>query len=253
MVTTVIGYVRVSTEEQAAGGLSIESQRQRIAAYCTARGWHLADIVTDAGWSAATLERPGMAKVRRLMAERLVEAVVAVKLDRLTRSVRDLHELLRLSNDSGVGLVSVTENMDTGSAAGRLMVNMLAAMAEWERETISERTVAALAVKRARGERVSRFAPIGAEQGERGERERATLRIVEELMAGGRSLRTISAQLAERGHRNRAGQPYHPSTVKRMVKLVVDSHPELAPPTRVKSDESERRGRIASIIEGVAA
>ena len=117
--TTVVGYVRVSTDEQAASGLSLDSQRERIRAYCHARGWVLADIVTDAGWSASTLERPGMATVRTLMRTQLVDAVVAVKLDRLTRSVRDLHTLLQLSSDSGVGLVSVTENLDTGSAAGR--------------------------------------------------------------------------------------------------------------------------------------
>ena len=76
MSTTVIGYVRVSSEEQAASGLSLEAQRERIRAYCVARGWELADIVTDAGWSAGTLERPGMELVQRLMREKLVDAEI---------------------------------------------------------------------------------------------------------------------------------------------------------------------------------
>lgn len=254
MGTTVIGYVRVSSEEQAASGLSLESQRERIRAYCVARGWELADIVTDAGWSASTLERPGMELVRRLMREKLVDAVVAVKLDRLTRSVRDLHELLALSTDTGVGLVSVTENMDTTSAAGRLMLNMLAAMAEWEREVIAERTVAALAVKKARGERVSRYATMGQEDGERGEHERAALELVHGILAGGgASLRSIASQLAERGYRNRAGKPYHASAVQRMVERIMEAHPELAERAPERAELDHRRERIAAVLSGVAA
>jgi site-specific DNA recombinase len=254
MPTTVIGYVRVSSEEQAASGLSLEAQRERIRAYCVARGWELADIVTDAGWSASTLERPGMELVRKLMAEKLVDAVVAVKLDRLTRSVRDLHELLSLSTDTGVGLVSVTENMDTTSAAGRLMLNMLAAMAEWEREVIAERTVAALAVKKARGERVSRYASIGQEDGARGEHERAALELVHGiLVAGGASLRAIAGQLAEHGYRNRAGKPYHASAVARMVERIMEAHPELAERAPERAELDQRRERIAAVLSGVAA
>lgn len=255
MTRTVIGYVRVSSEEQAASGLSLDAQRQRIRHYCAAHGWELADIVTDAGWSARTLERPGMELVRRVMREKLADAVVAVKLDRLTRSVRDLHELLSLSDATGVGLVSVTEQMDTGSAAGRLMLTMLGAMAEWEREVIAERTVAALAVKRARGERVSRFAPIGHEDGERGADERAALELVRGILAaGGASLRSIAAQLAARGHRNRAGRPYHASAVQRMVERVTKTNPELRATRATPASVIQRTERLAALLaSGVAA
>jgi len=249
MTTTVIGYVRVSSEEQATSGLGLEAQRERIRAYCHARGWELVDIVTDAGWSASTLERPAMNAVRQLMRERLVDAVVALKLDRLTRSVRDLHALLQLSSDTGVGLVSVTENMDTTSAAGRLMLNMLAAMAEWEREVIAERTVAALAVKKARGERVSRYATMGHEDGARGEHEREALGIVHAMLAAGSpSLRSIANALAERGYRNRAGKPYHASAVSRMVARIVAAHPELHESTDQDQDITARASRIGDVI-----
>jgi DNA invertase Pin-like site-specific DNA recombinase len=254
MAYTVIGYIRVSSEEQAASGLSLESQRERIRAYCHARGWELAEIVTDAGWSARTLERPGMDSVLRLVRERLVDAVVAVKLDRLTRSVRDLHELLRLSAEHGVGMVSVTENMDTASAAGRLMLTMLGAMAEWEREVISERTVAALAVKRARGERISRYAMIGHENGTRGEHEREALEAIREMLTASDalSLRSMASQLAARGLVNRAGKPYHASAVSRMVSRIVQESPHLerARPTMATED---RAARIVAALEGVAA
>ena len=252
--TTVIGYVRVSSEEQATSGLSIDSQRERIRAYCHARGWELADIVTDAGWSASTLERPGMDTVRTLMRQQLVDAVVSVKLDRLTRSVRDLHALLQLSQETHVGLVSVTENLDTTSAAGRLMVNVLGAMAEWERETIAERTVAALAVKRQRGERVSRFPSIGQEEGERGADERAALDMVRQQLERNRtaSLRGIARVLDDNGYRNRAGRKYHASAVQRMVRRIVATHPHLNR-TTVATVAADRVRRIAAVVSGVAA
>jgi DNA invertase Pin-like site-specific DNA recombinase len=254
MTRTVIGYVRVSTEEQAASGLSLQAQRERIRHYAAAHGWELADIVTDAGWSARTLERPGIELVRRVMREKLADAVVTVKLDRLTRSVRDLHELLSLSDATGVGLVSVTEQMDTGSAAGRLMLTMLGAMAEWEREVIAERTVAALAIKRARGERVSRFPIIGREDGERGENERGALVFVRDILtAGGASLRSIAAQLAARGHSNRAGHPYHASAIKRMVERVTAEHPELRTTRATPAAVIQRTERLAAVLAGVAA
>lgn len=253
--TTVIGYVRVSSEEQATSGLSLDAQRERIRAYCHARGWVLADIVTDAGWSASTLERPGMDTVRTLMRKRLVDAVVSVKLDRMTRSVRDLHALLQLSQETHVGLVSVTENLDTSSAAGRLMVNVLAAMAEWEREVIAERTVAALAVKRQRGERVSRFASIGQEEGERGAEERAALDMVRQRLERerGASLRSIARMLEESGYRNRAGQQYHASAVQRMVRRIVADHPHLKRSSTLHVVRTDRVQRIAAVVSGVAA
>ena len=175
-------------------------------------------------------------------------------MDRLTRSVRDLHELLRLSAEHGVGMVSVTENMDTTSAAGRLMLNMLAAMAEWEREVIAERTVAALAVKKARGERVSRFTSIGHEEGERGEHEREALELVHGIIAsGGASLRSIAGQLADRGYTNRAGKPYHASAIRRMVDRIMEMHPELREREHERAGDAERAGRIAAVVAEMAA
>jgi site-specific DNA recombinase len=255
MVHTVIGYVRVSSEDQAASGLSLEAQRERIRAYCHARGWTLADIVTDAGASARTLDRPGMDTVRRLMADRLVDSIVALKLDRLTRSVRDLHQLMQLSADTGVGIVSVTENLDTTSAAGRLMVNVLAAMAEWEREVIAERTTAALAVKRRRGERISRFDSIGQAAGARGELERMALDHVRRLLedSGGVSLRDMAARLDAAGFRNRAGRPYHASAVSRMISRLTREHPHLNRRAVIGSDVDTRVRRISAVIAGVAA
>src|ERR1700746_1149133 len=85
-----------------------------------------------------------------------VKAVIVAKLDRLTRSVKDLCELLERFEKRGVALVSVAESLDTGSAAGRLVLNIMAAVSQWEREAIGERTRDAM--RRSQGERVGNIA-----------------------------------------------------------------------------------------------
>jgi len=221
----VVGYIRVSTDEQAEQRLGLDAQRERIAAYCTARGWVLAGVIEDAGVSAKTLERQGMQQVLHMMQSRAVDAVVALKLDRLTRSMVDLHKLLQTAERTGVALVSVSETLDTGSAAGRLMVNVLAAIAEWERETIGERTSQAMSVKRRRGERVGRHATIGSAVGE-GARQCGEVRTLDvlraELLAGTASLRTLAKKLQAAGCVSRAGTAYTPSSVQAMVRTIAE-------------------------------
>lgn len=222
----VVGYVRVSTEEQAESALGLEAQRERIRAYCLARGWELAGMVEDAGVSAATLSRPGMERVRTIMRRKLAHAVVALKLDRLTRSVSDLQELLEEAERSGVALVSVSETLDTGSAAGRLMVHVLGAIAQWERETIAERTTQALRVKRRRGERVSRHLALGQGTGERAEQEAHAMHTLRALLlasAARPSLRSLAEALERRGCVSRAGTRYTPSSISAAVRALGES------------------------------
>lgn len=103
----------------------------------------------DADASAKDLNRPGLVRVLALVEKRDVDAVIVAKLDRLTRSVRDLGELLERFERRGVSLVSVAESLDTGTAAGRLVLNVMASVSQWEREVIGERTREALAHKKA--------------------------------------------------------------------------------------------------------
>lgn len=219
-----IGYVRVSTDDQGEQRLGIDAQRERIAAYCTARGWTLAGMVEDVGVSARTLERPGMQRVLGMMHARTVDAVVALKLDRLTRSMADLQTLMGVADRTRCALVSVSETLDTSSAAGRLMVNMFAAIAEWERGAIAERTSQALSVKRSRGERVGRHAAIGSAAGDgaRPAAEAHTLGCLRTLVmeGGDGSLRTLARQLHAAGCTSRAGTAYTPSSVKGMLRTL---------------------------------
>jgi DNA invertase Pin-like site-specific DNA recombinase len=139
-----IGYCRVSTDKQSEKGVSLNAQMEKIRAMAVVHGAELIDVVQDGGESAKNLSRPGLQRVLTLVQGRAVQAVIVAKLDRLTRSVKDLCELLELFERRGVALISVAESLDTSSASGRLMMNIMAAVSQWEREAIGERTRDAL-------------------------------------------------------------------------------------------------------------
>jgi DNA invertase Pin-like site-specific DNA recombinase len=149
-----IGYIRVSTEEQATQGVSLDAQTEKVKAYASLYDIELIEIITDAGVSAKTLDRPGLNKALAMLEAGEAEALVIVKLDRLTRSVRDLDHLLENYFASRFSLMSVQEQVDTRTASGRLVLNVLMSVAQWERETIGERTSQALQHKKAQGEHI---------------------------------------------------------------------------------------------------
>ena len=154
-----VGYIRVSTGEQAQEGLSLAAQEARIKAYCEAKGWDLLRMYRDEGISGKSLKRPGIQSLIRDLKNDGVDVVVVLKLDRLTRSVRDLGVLIEdLFN--GRALASVEESLDSSTANGRMVINLLGTVAQWEREINSERTASVLRFKRSRGEWVGRI-PYG--------------------------------------------------------------------------------------------
>ena len=143
-----------TTDKQAERGISLEAQAEKIRAMALVQGAELSEIIVESGESAKSLNRPGMAKLLAMVEEGEVKAVIVAKLDRLTRSVKDLCELLERFEKRGVALVSVAESLDTGSAAGRLVITIMGAVSQREREAIGERTRDALRHKRGNGERV---------------------------------------------------------------------------------------------------
>ena len=150
------------------------------------------------------------------------DAVVVVKLDRLTRSVRDLGELVETYFASGkAALLSVSEQIDTRSAGGRLVLNVLASVSQWEREAIGERTSAVMQFKASQGEYTGGKAPYGfkVEAGElipvAGEQE--VLSAAREAKAAGLSLRAIARALEARGFVTRTGRTFAPVQVARLV------------------------------------
>jgi DNA invertase Pin-like site-specific DNA recombinase len=204
-----IGYVRVSTDKQADRGVSLEAQREKVHAMAVVHGAELADVIVDAGESAKSLDRPGMVRLLALVDSKAVDVVIIAKLDRLTRSVKDLAELLERFTRRGVSLVSVAESLDTGTAAGRLVLNIMTAVSQWEREAIGERTRDAMGHKKANGERVGTI-PFGFRMGEdelleEDPAEQNVLSRIRELKAAGRTVREIADELNRQGYTTRRG------------------------------------------------
>jgi DNA invertase Pin-like site-specific DNA recombinase len=222
--TRTVAYIRVSTDKQADHGVSIDAQRAKVDAYAALYDLDLVAVEVDAGVSAKTLTRPALARALSMLDTGEVDALLVVKLDRLTRSIRDLDTLISryFDREGGPALMSVSEQIDTRSAAGRLVLNVLAAVSQWEREAIGERTRAALAHKRSQGELVGSV-PLGcslAEDGRtltRDEAEAEAMALILDLRAGGMSLRRIAAELNQRGVPSR-GKRWHATTVARVVK-----------------------------------
>jgi site-specific DNA recombinase len=216
-----IGYVRVSTDKQAELGVSLEAQAEKIRAMALVHDAELLDIIVDGGESAKSLQRPGMERLLKLVDSKGAQAVIVAKLDRLTRSVKDLCELLERFERRGVALISVAESLDTGSAAGRLVLNIMTAVSQWEREAIGERTRDALSHKRRNGERVGnlRYGYRLADDGlhlQADAAEQAVMARIGQLRPG-HTLRQIAARLNELGLRTRRGSPWRLESVARVV------------------------------------
>lgn len=151
-----IGYGRVSTAEQAASGYGLDAQADTIRSEATRRGWELVDLVLDEGESGKSLDRPGVLDLLGRLGAGEADVLVVSKLDRLTRSLVDLAELLDWTERAGVALVAVDLGIDTTTSAGRLVARVMASVAEWEREQIAQRTREAATVRREQGKRMGR-------------------------------------------------------------------------------------------------
>lgn len=210
----IYGYVRVSTDKQ---DLSVDAQIERIKGYASAYGIEVAEIIVDDGRSAKNLEREGL---QSILAREDMTGIIFTKLDRLTRSVRDLGELLEGAL-KGKQLISISEHLDTQSASGRLMLNLLVSVSSWEREVIGERTSAVMQDMKRRGLAVTR-PPFGKVIGEDGKladcpKDGATRAQILTLRGEGLSYRAISARLAAEG-RTKDGKPLVATLVERVCK-----------------------------------
>jgi len=220
--TKVVGYIRVSTDKQADNGISLDAQRAKIEAYALAMDLDLVGIIEDAGVSAKSLDRAGLRSALAMLTSGKADALLVVKLDRLTRSVRDLGELVEKYFATKYSLLSMSDSIDTRTASGRLVLNVLTSVAQWEREATSERTKDALRHKKANGEFTGGNVPYGFSVNEdgklvRNEAEVEMLRIVREFQAAGLSLRGIAAELARVGYVARNGKAFGPSQIQRML------------------------------------
>lgn len=158
--TAVVGYIRVSTEQQAGEGVSLDAQRARLEAYAVAMDLDLVAVCEDRGLSAKSLARPGLQQALAMLESGNASGLVVTKLDRLTRSVKDLGDLVDRYFASRFSLLSLSDSIDTRTASGRLVLHVLGAVSQWEREATAERTRDALAQLRADGVRLG-AEPLG--------------------------------------------------------------------------------------------
>jgi len=133
-------YARVSTQEQAVEGTSLDYQAEQLTAYCQAQGWTITGKYVDPGFTGKDGERPGLKRVLRDAGLGLFDKVIVFKLDRLARNLRLMLEIEDKLKSKGVSLHSVKESLDTSSAIGRTVFQVLGLTSEWERDAIIERT-----------------------------------------------------------------------------------------------------------------
>lgn len=216
-VTEALIYCRVSKED--GSGLGLEAQESRCRAWATANGYAVAGVYIDDGLSARTLDRPALKRaISELHSSRVL---VAHKLDRITRTVSDFPALAAWIDSVGSNWATVEERFDTGSACGRLMLHMILTVSQHEREQTAERTQAALAAKRARGERLG-ASPLGYRTAADGTvtevaDEIATVQQARDLRAQGRTLREIALILERDGHSTKRGGRWAASTVRNLI------------------------------------
>ena len=217
------GYCRVSTEEQAREGYGLAAQEQAIRAYCQAQGWELVELYIDAGVSGKSLR--GRDALERLLGDAEAgrfERLIFWKLDRLGRNLRDLLAISDRLEAVGVGIVSIQEAIDTGTATGRLMRSILGSLAEFEREATAERIKAAAAAKAKGGELIGPL-PLGYQREEAGQvvLDPATAPLIREAFdryATGRySLREMGQWAARVDLRSAEGNPLDRLSVRKIL------------------------------------
>ena len=199
-----IAYVRVSTNEQAVEGASLEAQQVALQAEAARRGWSV-EVVRDSGFSAKSLNRPGLQAALARLDVGDADALLALRLDRLSRSVVDFAGLLARARKRHWRLVLLSPDLDTEDAAGKFTAHVLAAAAEYERDLIGARTREGMAQRRAEGVHLGRAPALPIAVVERVVNERAA----------GLTLRAIAASLTADGIGTaRGGAVWSPSSVQ---------------------------------------
>jgi site-specific DNA recombinase len=220
-----VGYVRVSTDEQAREGCSLDNQEARIRAYSDSQEWELVRIYREEGQSGKTMKRPQLLEMVEDIKAGKVDCVLVYRVDRLTRKQKDLWHLLEdVFEANGVGFKSVIEPFDTTTAQGKAFLGMLAVFAQLERDTIAERTKDALAMKIANGENVG--APAYGYRIEDGKllpipEEQEILARIRALRSGRKpkTYKEVAELLNREGvSTKRGGGKWHPSTVRMILK-----------------------------------
>lgn len=204
----LVGYVRVSTEEQATSGLGLADQRRAIRHAAEQRGLILTGLHEDAGRSGSNLDRPGLTAALEAVSAGEAGGLIVAKLDRLSRSLLDFAGLMDRSRREGWALIALDLGVDTSSPQGELMASVLATFAQFERRLIGERTKAALNIKRSQGVQLGRPRSISD----------STIDLIRQHRASGMSYRQLAALLNAGSVPCGQGGQWWPATVQQALR-----------------------------------
>jgi len=220
---SAIIYVRVSTADQSENGVSLDAQEAKARAWAELNGYEVAAVHVDAGLSGRRADN------RPALQESLSEltkgtALVVYSLSRLARSTRDAISIAEKLEKRGADLVSISERIDTTTAAGKMVFRMMAVLAEFESDQISERTKLAMQYKKSKGEFTGgKRAPFGYTRGDDGktlepdQAEQEVIALIKKYRAEGVSLRAIGTELAKAGILSRTDKPFSATQVQRIA------------------------------------
>lgn len=215
-------YIRVSTEDQAREGFSIPAQREKLLAYVHSQGWEVFAVYADEGLSAKDTNRPALSQLLADIRSGEIDVVLVYRLDRLTRSVLDLYQLLQQFDQYDVHFKSCTEVYDTTTAIGRLFITLVAALAQWERENLAERVKLGMTQMAKERKRPGGPAPYGYNllQGALviNPQEAAGVRQMFERYDKGESPRQIAEWANQSGLRGKNGAAWSASAILRLLK-----------------------------------
>jgi DNA invertase Pin-like site-specific DNA recombinase len=212
------GYVRVSTQEQATEGFSLQAQEHKIRAYASFKDLELVEIIRDEGVSGKDFNRPGFQQLLELISSGNAQALIVYKLDRLTRNTSNLLQLVEdIFEQGNTRFFSICEEIDTDTAMGRFFLTIMGAMAQMERELISERTSAVLQHKKQQGQSLG-LVPYGYQriQGklEKMPEEQSILRRMKRWRKEGLSYKKIAERLNQKDIKPRRQKAsWHSSSV----------------------------------------
>jgi site-specific DNA recombinase len=218
-------YIRVSTEDQAKEGYSLEVQREYLESFAKREGLEIFKVYQDDGISGYSTERPALKELLKDAKGRKFDLALVYKIDRFSRNLKDLLNLVDELSSSGVGFKSATEPFDTTTSAGKLMFQQLGSFAEFERNRIAERVFPGMVKGVQRGNwQGARYAPYGYTYTkekkllEIDDDETKVVKLIYTMFLYDKSIRSITEYLTRKGYRNRKGNIFSTKLIGDILK-----------------------------------